>query len=153
MLHLSSNIKYIRELANKTQYDFANMFAVKDKKGNLSPDKIYTYESRRAKPPKFFLEALSEYAGITVDALENVKLTKKDITFKPYDPNIVSNETNITNDDGNTDNFYSQGSLSKKTSTDFTDKYTQSLEKQIVQLEKIQDSLERRLNELERCGY
>lgn len=89
MLHLPDNIKYIRELANKTQEDFAEMFDIKDKKGKISKDKVYTYESGRAKPPLHFLEGLAEFAGVTVAALQNVRLKKDSIHFK-QEPDIVA---------------------------------------------------------------
>lgn len=87
MLHLAKNIKTIRELNNKTQVEFAEIFGVKNKKGEYSSDKIYTYETGKAEPPEFLIQEIANYAGVSVSDLKNTALKKSDFSFKEEAPN------------------------------------------------------------------
>lgn len=139
MLHLKNNIKYIRELANKTQYDFAKMFDIKNKKDEFSEDKIYTFENGRAKPPQFFLESLANYAGITVSELKDKKLSKEDIKFNKESDIIAKTDNGL---------FIAEVKTNDKADNSNAE-LIQALNKQIALLEKINEGLEKRLISLE----
>src|SRR6478609_2761407 len=83
MLHLAENIKTVRELANKTQQEFAELFGIKSKKGSFSADKVFTYENGKANPPESLITNIAEFARVSVDDLKNKKLTKRDIDLGP----------------------------------------------------------------------
>jgi phage repressor protein C with HTH and peptisase S24 domain len=76
MLQLNKNIKLIRELSGKKQGDFAKLI-----KTNIS--NLKTYENTTVRPKAIVLAAIADYAGITMEDLENKALTHKHIKFKP----------------------------------------------------------------------
>jgi transcriptional regulator with XRE-family HTH domain len=92
MLHLAENIKTIRELSNKTQLEFAQLFEVKSKKGEYSKDKIFTYESGKAAPPETLIEYIAEFARVSVEDLKNKKLSRRDIDLGPDDLGFIKPE-------------------------------------------------------------
>jgi len=71
---VNQNIKLIRELSGKKQEKFAELI-----KTNLS--NLKTYENTNVRPKAIVLAAIADYAGITVEDLENKKLTHKDLKF------------------------------------------------------------------------
>lgn len=137
MLHLSENIKTIRQLSNKTQFEFAALFNVKDKKGNPSKDKINSYESDRATAPEWLVEYIAEFARVSVDDLKNKKLSKKDIDLGPDELGQVVYDK------------VEPALLLKDNKATQNDELLQSYKAHIKSLEKINEGLEKRLAEIE----
>ena len=77
-MQINRNIKLIRELSGKKQSEFAELI-----KTNLS--NLKTYENSDVRPKANVIAAISDLTGVTVDDLDNKKLTHKDICFKPVE--------------------------------------------------------------------
>jgi transcriptional regulator with XRE-family HTH domain len=65
MLHLSDNIKIIRELYDERQEDFVKRFS------GVSLSMQKSYESGRAKPGMLYMQQLAAMTGVPVDTLKN----------------------------------------------------------------------------------
>lgn len=98
-MQLNVNIKLIRELSGKKQPEFADIIGT-----NLS--NLKTYETTDVRPKANILAKIADYAGITVEKLEEHRLTHKDIIFNQVkskkDIKVTSRETYglELNDDG-----------------------------------------------------
>jgi transcriptional regulator with XRE-family HTH domain len=109
-MQLNDNIKLVRELSGFRQIDFAKKFGI-----NLS--NLKTYENTDVKPKANVLADLADYAGITVDDLENKKLTHKDLKIKSKKNKKVSREIPDEGDESEaheaTPVYHTQTDLSK----------------------------------------
>jgi phage repressor protein C with HTH and peptisase S24 domain len=75
MLHISTNIRKIRKLLNRTQFEFADVMGV-----SLAMQK--SYEGGKANPDTIYLEKLSELTGFRVSDLLNNDLSVREIVEK-----------------------------------------------------------------------
>lgn len=105
MLHLSNNIKLIRELYNQTQEEFVQHFT----DVTLSMQK--SYESGRAKPGILYLNQLSKLTGVAIEKLKDYpveveevqkgeKVAKVDhrVIDTPQEPQPRTNPTEMSDD-------------------------------------------------------
>jgi transcriptional regulator with XRE-family HTH domain len=156
MLHLAENIKTIRELANKTQLEFAQLFEVKSKKGEYSKDKIFSYESGKAIPPDILIEYIAEFARVSVEDLKNKKLSRKDIDlgpdvlgFVPFSDDPASKQKITLKEDQSPENKKNLNSSDKSETIEALKNNIKTLEAHNKSLEKIQDFLEEKIKTLE----
>jgi transcriptional regulator with XRE-family HTH domain len=80
MLHLSDNLKLIRQLSELSQQEFGKLFGI-------SKDKVFSYENERAQPNELIAAKIAEFAGITEEQLYKKKLKREDVIIKPQDDN------------------------------------------------------------------
>jgi transcriptional regulator with XRE-family HTH domain len=71
-MHISTNIKFIRELAGLTQQEFGEVLGV-------NKDKIYNLENNRGKVDSIIIAKIANIVGVAEKDIEGRKLSLKDV--------------------------------------------------------------------------
>jgi transcriptional regulator with XRE-family HTH domain len=93
-MHLSKNIKLIRQLRKQTQPEFGAIFGA-------TKAMIVSYENGKAQPDELFLKKLAKMANVTEDQLRNEDLSDQLIEVEKLDKvNLkgVGHEVKVTVD-------------------------------------------------------
>ncbi len=100
MLHISGNIKLIRELSGKTQAEFGQKF-------DATKAMIISYEKGKAQPSFLFIDRLAKHTGLQATQIMKQALKEEDVDKekleKLFNVEKVSRETPVENKENQVD--------------------------------------------------